>query len=273
MQRSSLGLQLGLHDLLRVIPRPTGVRHEDGLVQPEQRDGNQVADEEERLHKGKRKRRKEHRQEDVEHPLLRVLRADLDHFLRIRHRRLGHAFQLDVSFDELDSAIGARGHRLHRRAGEPVNHRAAGDQAEQERRVQNREVRKVFGQALRQQHDDRKDHGGGPDDGGADQNRLSRGLEGIASAIIFFEILLGNLELGMEAKVLLNFLLDVRNCLDHRQFVDRLRIVRHGAVGVDGNRHRAHSQKAEGYQSEGEHGRGLRNNDVVEAKGGHEISD
>ena len=35
------------------------------------------------------------------------------------------AVELDVRLDELDRAVGAGGHRLHRRAGEPVDHRAA----------------------------------------------------------------------------------------------------------------------------------------------------
>ena len=44
--------------------------------------------------------------------------------------------EIDVRLDELDRAIRTRRHRLHRCAGEPVDHRAAGDEAEQERRVQ-----------------------------------------------------------------------------------------------------------------------------------------
>ena len=44
--------------------------------------------------------------------------------------------QLDVALDELDRAVGAGRHRLGRGAGEPVDHRAADDQAEQEGRVQ-----------------------------------------------------------------------------------------------------------------------------------------
>ena len=46
----------------------------------------------------------------------------------------------DVRLDELDRAVGAGRHRLRRGAGEPVDHRAAGDQPEQERRVQDRQL-------------------------------------------------------------------------------------------------------------------------------------
>ena len=88
VQRRALRLQLDLDDLLRVVPRAAGVGHEDRLVQPEQRDRNQVADEEVRLEERERQRREEHRQEDVEHPLLRVLRADLDDLLAVLDRRL-----------------------------------------------------------------------------------------------------------------------------------------------------------------------------------------
>ena len=38
VQRRALHLQLGLDDLLRVVPRAAGVRHEDRLVEPEERD-------------------------------------------------------------------------------------------------------------------------------------------------------------------------------------------------------------------------------------------
>ena len=84
----ALRLQLGLDDLLGVVPGAAGVGHEDGLEQAEQRDRDQVADEEERLDERERQRGEEHRQEDVEHALLRVLRADLDHLLAVGDRGL-----------------------------------------------------------------------------------------------------------------------------------------------------------------------------------------
>ena len=101
-----------------------------------------------RLEERERQRREEHRQEDVEHPLLRVLRADLDDLLAVLHRRLLGAVQLDVRLDELHRAVGARRHRLRRRAGEPVDHRAAGDEPEQERRVQDRQLVQVLRQPV-----------------------------------------------------------------------------------------------------------------------------
>ena len=42
------------------------------------------------------------------------------------------------------------------------------------------------------------------------------------------------------------------NLFDLRQLVDRLRVVGHRAVGVDGNRHRAHAEEAEGHETERE---------------------
>ena len=99
------------------------------------------------------------------------------------------ALELDVRLDELDRAVGAGGHRLRRGAGEPVDHRAAGDQAEQERRVQDREVRHQLRlQPVGQRHDDREDHRRRADDRGADQHRLGRGLEGVARAVVLLEV-------------------------------------------------------------------------------------
>jgi glyoxylase-like metal-dependent hydrolase (beta-lactamase superfamily II) len=62
-------------------------------------------------------RREEHRQEDVEHALLRVLRADLDDLLAVLDRRLRRALELHVALDELDRPIRPRAHSLRRGSG------------------------------------------------------------------------------------------------------------------------------------------------------------
>src|SRR5712675_2368766 len=54
VQRRAFLLQLGLDDLLGVVPCPPRIRHEDGLVETEQRDRDQVADEEVRLEERER---------------------------------------------------------------------------------------------------------------------------------------------------------------------------------------------------------------------------
>src|SRR5204863_514096 len=84
------------------------------------------------LEAGEGQRREEDGEEDVEHALLRVLRADLDDALGVGDRGLLGAVQADVGFDELDRAVGARRYRLRGGAGEPVDDGAAGDEAEQE---------------------------------------------------------------------------------------------------------------------------------------------
>ncbi len=206
VQRSALGLEFGFHNLLGVVPCAAGIGHEDGLVQAEDRDGEQVADEEERLDEGEGKRREKDREEDVEHALLRILRADFNHLLGVFHAGLFRAFQLDVVLDELHRAIGAGGNRLGRRAGEPVNHRAAGDQAEHEGRVQQGQFINVMRQSAGEAHDDREDHGGCAHHGGADQHRLGRCLEGVARAVVFFQQVLGAFKVHVDAE----FLLDLR---------------------------------------------------------------
>ena len=140
MQRSSLLLHFDFDDLLGVVPGGAGIGHEDCLVKAEDGDGNKIANEEERFDEGKGQRAEEDCDEDVQHALLRILGADLDDFLAVGDRGLHHAIELDVGFDELNSAIGARGHGLRGCAGKPVNHRAAGDQAEEERGVQQRKL-------------------------------------------------------------------------------------------------------------------------------------
>ena len=83
VQRRAFLLQFDFDDFLGVVPRAAGVGHEDGLIEAEDGDGDQVADEEERLDEGEGQRGEEDGDENVEHALLRVLGADFDDFLAV----------------------------------------------------------------------------------------------------------------------------------------------------------------------------------------------
>src|SRR5215213_5940726 len=96
MERCSLLLELHLDDFLCVIPRTAGIRHEDRLIETEDCDRYQVADEEVRLDESEPKRSEEHGQEDVEHAFLCVLRAYLDDFLAVGDRRFLRGLEIDV---------------------------------------------------------------------------------------------------------------------------------------------------------------------------------
>ena len=206
-----------------------------------------------RLEAGERERREEDGQEDVEHALLRVLGADVDDGLAVLDRGLlDGGVELDVLLDELDRAVRARGDGLHGCAREPVDDGAAHDEAEQERRVQDRELVEIALQAVGQEHDDREDHRGGADDGRADEDGLGRGLERVARAVVLLEEVLRLVEAEVEAEVALDLGLDVGDVLDDRELVDRLGVVGHGAVRVDRDRDRAHAEEAEGDEAERE---------------------
>ncbi|MPM14466.1 hypothetical protein SDC9_60829 [bioreactor metagenome] len=257
VQRGALGVQVGLDDLLRVVPGAARVGHEDGLVEAEHRDRDQITDEEVRLHEGERQGGEEDAQEQVEHALLGVLGADLHDLLGVGLAGAGdRVVQPDVVPDELDRPVGAGGHRLDGAAGEPVDHGTAGDQAEQERRVEQREVLDPLGHALGEAHDDREDHRGGTDHGGADQHRLGGRLERVAGAVVLLQHQLRALPLRPEPEVTFDLRVDPVDLLDRREFVDRLGVVGDRAVRVDRDRHRAHAEEAEGHQAEGEHRRG-----------------
>ena len=105
---------------------------------------------------------------------------------------------------------------------------------------------------LAQQQDDREDHRRRADDGRADEHRLGRRLERVAGRVVGFQVVLAVLEVGLEAEVALDLLLDARNVLGLGQFEDRLGVVGHRAVAVDGDVDRAHAQEAERHQAEGE---------------------
>jgi hypothetical protein len=124
-----------LHHLLGIVPRPARVSHEKRLEEAEERDGDEVADEEVGLLAAEGQRAEENGEEDVDHPPLGVDRADLDHPLAVLDGSLLGAFQFDVGFDELHGPVGASRHRLNGRAGEPEDHRAVSDEAQEERGV------------------------------------------------------------------------------------------------------------------------------------------
>ena len=104
--------QLDFNDFLGVVPRAAGIGHENCLIQAKDSNGNQVTDEEKRFEKRECKCREKHGDENINHALLCILRADLNHLLAVGYGCLLHTFQLDVGFDELDRTIGASGHSL-----------------------------------------------------------------------------------------------------------------------------------------------------------------
>ena len=123
--------------------------------------------------------------------------------------------------------------------------------------MQDRKVFHSAGQSVSQRHDDGKDHGGGSDDGGADEHRFGRGLERVSCPVVFLQQLLGRLEVEIEPEVPLDILLDAGHLLDQGELVNGLGVVGHRAIAVHRDRDRAHAQKAERHQTEGEDGRGL----------------
>ena len=135
MQWRAFLLHLYFYDFLGVIPSRAGVRHEDGLVESEDCNRDQITDKEKWLDERKGEGGKEDAEEDIEHASLRVLCADLHDLFAVLDRSFLNAFELNVGFDELDCAIGAGRDGLGWCACEPVNDRAAGDQAEHERRM------------------------------------------------------------------------------------------------------------------------------------------
>src|SRR5215470_13152428 len=121
VQVSSLLLEFDFDDFLGVVPCAAGVGHEDGLIETEYGDRDEIADEVERLDEGESESSEEHSDEDVQHAFLRVAGADLDDFLAVGDAGLLDSFELDVGLDELYGAVGAGADSLGGSAGEPVN--------------------------------------------------------------------------------------------------------------------------------------------------------
>ena len=123
--------------------------------------------------------------------------------------------------------------------------------------MQDRKIRQQFGcQAVGERHDDREDHGGRAHHRGADQHRFRRRLERVARAVVLFQIVLALVEIGSEAEILLDLTLDSGDLFDGRKLENGLGVVGHRTVGIHRDGHRAHAEKSERHQTEGEHGRG-----------------
>src|SRR5205085_8000745 len=141
-------LHLDFHDLLGIVPGAAGIGHKDRLIETEDGDGNQIADEEVGFEEGKGECGEKYSQEDVEHAPLRVAGANFYDLLAVCNRSLFHSFQADVFLDELHRPISAGSDRLHGSAGKPIDNRAAANQAQHKGRVQQREVLFAFGQLV-----------------------------------------------------------------------------------------------------------------------------
>ena len=81
---------------------------------------------------------------------------------------------------------------------------------------------------------------------------LAVALNVLPGAVVFFQQILGAIEIHVEVEVFLDLRFDVRDLLDQREFINRLRVVGDRTVGIDRDRHRPHAEEAEGHQAESE---------------------
>ena len=218
MKRSSLLLQINFYDLFGIVPGAARISHENRLIQTEDRNRYQVADEVERFNECERKSGKKDSKENIQHSLLRVLSANLHHFLAIRNRSFLHAFQSNIRFDEFDRAVSSGGHSLGGCASEPVNHRPTSYQSEHKGRVQQRELIHVYSQAIGQGHDDRENHGCCADNRSADQHRFCGSFECVPCPIIGLQQVFRAIEVHIDVEVPLDF--RRRNVFDERQLIN-----------------------------------------------------
>ena len=129
-------MQIDFNHFLGIVPGTAGICHIQSLKQTKDRYRNQIAGKQRCIKAGKGNRKREDDDENVQHAFLRINRADFDHALGILNRRCLVGIQLDVLLNVVDRAISTGRNRLHRSAREPVNDRAAQNQAEQNIRIQ-----------------------------------------------------------------------------------------------------------------------------------------
>ena len=134
MERRAFLVEVDLNDLLGIVPCAAGVRHIDGLEEAEAGDRDQIRNEEVGVEQRESERNGHQSDKDVPHPFLSVLGADFDNRLGILY--IGCClFHVHVLFNELDGPVSPSGNRLHGGPTEPVDHCAATNQADNNRRV------------------------------------------------------------------------------------------------------------------------------------------
>src|SRR4030095_2977707 len=116
MQGRALLAKIDLNDLLDVVPGASRVGHKNGLEQTKKRESNQVTNEKIRIEKGQCERERKNHDEDVDHSLLRVDRANLDHLLAVGDRCLS-SVEFEIFLDEHHRAISTGDNRLRACAG------------------------------------------------------------------------------------------------------------------------------------------------------------
>ena len=106
-------------------------------------------------------------------------------------------------------AIRAGNHRLAGRTGEPINHRAAHDEAQNDLRLHDGKALvttppNMFSSSMMMPNTMVV----APTDRGADQHGLGRGLERIPRAVALFQLILGILEIRVETEFTLDLFFD-----------------------------------------------------------------
>src|SRR5438105_280438 len=86
VQRSAFLLQFDFNNFFGVVPGATSVGHKDGLIEPKDRDRDQVPNKIKRLNECKCQGGEKDGQENIKHALLRVLSADFNYLLTVGNR-------------------------------------------------------------------------------------------------------------------------------------------------------------------------------------------
>src|SRR3989339_1420884 len=137
VQLGAFFLHVHFDHFFGIIPRAAGICHKYRLEQTEYRYRDKIADKEKRVKAGERKRAEKYHKEKVKHSLLRIPGADLNDFFAVfGGRPLDACIKFDIRLDELDGFVRAACNRMVCRACKPVNNRAAGNHAQQKRRME-----------------------------------------------------------------------------------------------------------------------------------------
>ena len=118
--------------------------------------------------------------------------------------------------------------------------------------MQERKLVHVLGDAVRQRHNDRENHGCGAHNSRADQHRFRGGFKRVSGAVVCFQQILCALEVHVHVVVFFQLLLDVRYGFNLRKLVDRLRVVCNRTIRIYGDRDRTHTEETKGNQAKSE---------------------
>ena len=151
-------------------------------------------------------------------------------------------------FNKVGCTISTGRNRLHRSAGEPINNRATQDNTKQHHRV--KQIKFEV-----QQQDDRENHRCRTNNRRTNKHRFCCCFKGITGTVIRLQKMLTFFKIWFKTIIVFNLFFCTTQSFNLRKFKNRLSVIGHRTIAINGNGNRPHSEHTERHQTKSKHSR------------------